>query len=65
MCPYSYFSVAVLSKALLLLVVFSLLIYTVRFTCCVTFSATNPQAEGAFPFNSAYITEVRACLRRY
>lgn len=39
--------------------------YTVRFTCCATFTAVTPMSPAVQLFNKAYAEELKRCLQRY
>ncbi|KAG5484208.1 hypothetical protein CUR178_07364 [Leishmania enriettii] len=53
------------AKIIFLVCLLSFFFYTVRFTCCATFTAVTPMSHAVQLFNRAYIEELKTCLQRY
>ncbi|KAG5484990.1 hypothetical protein LSCM1_07070 [Leishmania martiniquensis] len=58
-------AIAFVAKIVFLVCLLSFFFHTVRFTCCVTFTAVTPMSPAVQLFNRAYVEELKTCLRRY
>ncbi|KAG5510306.1 hypothetical protein JKF63_07634 [Porcisia hertigi] len=58
-------SLVFFGKVTFLVCLLAFFFYTVRFTCCATFTAVTPMSSAVELFNKAYVEELRACLQRY
>lgn len=52
-------------KVIFLVCLLAFFFYTVRFTCCATFTAVTPMSPEVRLFNAAYMDELTTCLHRY
>jgi hypothetical protein len=53
------------AKVIFLVCLLAFFFYTVRFTCCATFTAVTPMSPAVRLFNDAYMQELKTCLNRY
>ena len=52
-------------KVIFVVCLLAFFFYTVRFTCCATFTAVTPMSPDVRLFNYAYVQELQTCLHRY